>query len=220
MIDPMRRALTLGIFGLSGCSVTPTLDLMTHSFPSLKGPKKSPISAASIAAIPYSTLGVSVGSFSPAVMVLAHIDGEELTWVSSDRAVLVTRHGRLIRTKGLKRDLLGTEFIGPDPLMSDSWPDDEGQSGAKFNMNLNRENESGIGVISSFSEPKPDVTDTLLNGRVQLLRVDEKIVVHQWRWETTNSFWMKTDGGIVKSRQQFCPEVDPITMEPLKALLA
>lgn len=218
MIDPMRRKLTLGILGLSGCSANPTLDLVTHSFSGAKSPKKPPISAAGIAAIPYSTLGVSVGSFSPAVMVLAHIDGEELTWISSDRAVLVTRHSRIIRTRGLTRDLLGTEFIGADPLMADSWPDEGGRSGAEFKIQLNRENETGIKVTSSFSEPKPDVTDTLLNGRLRLLRVDEKFVVHQWRWETTNSFWLKTDGQIVKSRQQFCPEVNPITTERLNEL--
>ena len=61
-------------------------------------------------------LYVKHGKQPQVAMALMFIEQGQLKWVSADRAVLITEHGRLVRTIGLKNDLMHLSNISSDPL--------------------------------------------------------------------------------------------------------
>jgi len=172
--------------------------------------------------LPYATLGVTIGRNAPAVMVLATIDGDELRWVSADRVLFVTRKGRLVQTRGLKRDLIATEWSTDDPLLEAiQQAGDPNSSGnvTRF-IDVGRPKAEHVGVASRFSAPVADTLATL-NGVSESLRIEERVVVGDWRWAARNTFWVASgSNAVLKSRQQFCPEIPPIELEVLKPVRA
>ena len=61
------------------------------------------------------------------------------------------------------------------------------------------------------------VSLTLLGQSHQTVVLRERVRVEKWRWKTENRYWFEVGTGkMLKSRQQYCPEVLPITMEVLK----
>lgn len=172
--------------------------------------------------LPYATLGVTIGRNAPAVMVLATVDGDDLHWVSADRVLFVTRKGRLTQTRGLKRDLVATDWNSDDPLIEAiqlSGDSDSSRSVTRF-IDVGRAKPEHVGVSSSFSAPVADSLATL-SGPSESLRLEEHAVVGDWRWAAHNTFWVAQQSGVVlKSRQQFCPEIPPIELEVLKPVRA
>jgi hypothetical protein len=216
-----RRAVLGGLAGLgvTGCGLSPTLDLIGQSFTgvSSKGSDGYPMSAERIRAIPYASIGVRIGNSAPAVMILATYDGENLNWASADRVILVTRQGRLVKTVGLARDLVGTQWTGSDTII-----DYARGGGSVANSRVNRfidlrpDDDFGVAIESTV---RPIGTDriTILGQTFDTRVVSEKIVATKWRWSKENQFWIdQASGKIVRSRQSYCPEVEPITIEVLK----
>lgn len=82
-------------------------------------PPDTPLDRAKLEAIPYATVVGRVGSAPWGTMVLGKVDGDDLSWFSADRAVVVTRNGRVVQTGGFPDDLRATNLLSPDPLQSD-----------------------------------------------------------------------------------------------------
>jgi len=214
-----RRSLLIaaGTLGLSACA-SDSLSLLGASFGSgRRGGSGYPISDADIAAIPYASLGVRIGSSAGVVMILASIDGEKLNWVSADRVVLITERGRLVKTIGMPRDLLATRATGSDPLPLVIRGDSQANQ-ARISRIIDLRPKDDFSVpVESRCTVRSEETLTILGKPRKLLRVEERVVVRKWRWSTDNLFWVDpTTAKIWKSRQQFCPDVPAITMEVLR----
>jgi hypothetical protein len=215
---PLRRRLLLGAGSalLTGCA-SDSLSLIGSTL-GVTGPSGHYLlSDEQIAAIPYACLGVRIGNGGGVVMVLASIDGEQLSWASADRVVLVTRAGRLVKTIGLSRDLLTRRDIGPD-LLGLASRGDPAAAEARVSRIVDLRPDDDFSVpVDTRCEPMGEETLTLLGTPLRVLKVRERVTVRKWRWATDNVYWLDADSGRVwKSRQQFCPQVAPITMELLK----
>lgn len=216
-----RRAFLGGLtgLGLAGCGSSPTLDLIGQSFAGLSGGGASsyPLSAERIRALPYASLGVRIGSNAPAVMILATYDGENLNWASADRVILVTHRGRLVKTVGLARDLAATQWTGADPVLSyASGQVLETYSHVNRFLDLRQKDEFGVAIQSNV-RVAGDERISVLGTSYDTMVIAERISAPKWRWSAENLFWIdRATGRILRSRQSYCPEIDPITLEVLK----
>ncbi len=208
---------TLGLLG--GCS-SQSLQLLGSSFAGARtavSGDRYGLSDDQIEALPYASLGVRIGRLAPAVLILASIDQDELRWASADRVVLVTRRGRLVKSVGLARDLLGTQWASPDPLLGfpNTIPASTESRVGRF-VDLRPKDDFGVAVESRY-DTIGNETLTLLGRTRRTVVLRERISVRKWRWSGENLFWLDAASGKVwKSRQQFCPDVPPLTLEVLK----
>ncbi len=170
-----------------------------------------------INAIPYASMGVRIGNSAPVIMILASINGSNLHWASADRVVLITERGRLVKTIGMPRDLLGTRWTGADSLLPvlQRVP---GSDDARVSRIVDLRPKDDFSVaVESRCEWVGEETLNLMGREQRTVQLRERVKVGKWRWKTENRYWFAVDSGtMVKSRQQYCPEVAAITMEVLK----
>ena len=69
------------------------------------GADDPPLIRKNIAALPYATITAKIGRAPRTLLVLAYVDGFDLHWHSGDKAAIVTRHGRVVKTVGLPENL-------------------------------------------------------------------------------------------------------------------
>ncbi|MDR3415408.1 MAG: YjbF family lipoprotein [Nevskia sp.] len=221
-----RRQLLGGLVavGASGCANNPdsTLNLFTKTVTgNVRSSSDYPLSAAQIHDLPYATLGVRVGDNPRAVMVLATVDGTLLQWVSADHVIFETEGGRLLRTRGLKRDLVDTRWTtatAEDPLAHLASTGTLPARGVYREIDVGK--ERAVAVESHFK--LRGVETISIQGRQRTVhRVEEIAIVRDWRWETRNNFWFDAQSARVwRSSQQYCPELPPVELELLKPLAA
>jgi hypothetical protein len=218
-----RRQLLGGLLAsaAAGCASTPdsTVDLFSKTITS-KRPSANdyPMSAAQIHDLPYATLGVRIAENARAVVVLATIDGQNLQWASADHVIFVTRGGWLVRTHGLQRDLDETRWrsSSDDPISSFARSGVVPERGVYREMDLSHGDDKAIAVESRFEIGK-DETISILGRQHYTRRIDEIANMRAWRWEVRNSFWVDMQTGrVLRSRQQYCPEMPSIELELLK----
>jgi hypothetical protein len=226
-----RRRFLGGLLatGVAGCATAPgstttdpnsTFNLLSKTYASkVPPPGRYPLSSEQILDIPYATLGVRIDDNPRIVMVLSTVDGQSLRWVSADFVTFVTRDGWLLKTHGLRRDLLATQWLPSlerDPLLSFAQTGTLPTRGVYRQINLGHADERGIAVESRF-ESRGDETIAILGTEHQTHRIDEIANMRAWRWEVRNSFWIDTQTGKVRrSVQHYCPEMPPIELEVLK----
>lgn len=218
-----RRRLILAAASslTAGCSLSPTLDLVGRSFASRgEHPSRYPMSDDEIRSLRYATLGVKIGDGAAGVMVLARIEDGALHWVSRNGVELVTRRGRLVQTRGLPRDLVSTSWVSEDPLLAaigDGAMPGENGAVSRFAEVGGRKKAERVGIASSFA-PRAAEEITTLDGNRPVGKLAENAVMPEWRWKVQNLFWADQESGmILRSRQQYCPEIPPIELELLKA---
>ncbi len=215
-----RLLIAAGTLGLAGCA-SDSLSLLGSSFSSGGGGGSGyPISDAQIAAIPYASIGVRIGSSAGVVMILASVDGANLHWASADRVVLITQRGRLVKTIGLPRDLLTTRFTEGDPLpLAVRGEAQADEARISRIIDLRPKDDFSVPVESRCAAIGME-TVTIFGQPRSLLHLRERVVVRKWRWSTDNQFWVDpATGKVWKSRQQFCPDVPAITLEVLRPAL-
>ena len=64
----------------------------------------------------YDLIYVGINDRPRVTMALMFIEQGQLKWISSDSAMLITENGRIIRTLGMKNDLLSLTNIDADPV--------------------------------------------------------------------------------------------------------
>jgi len=217
-----RRQVLGGLLvsGVAGCASdsNSVYDLFSNTISS-KSPSGGgyPLSAEQIRGIPYATLGLRVGDLAPAVVVLATVENGELQWVSADHVSFYTNGGRLVRTRGLERDLGATRWLaGGDPLADFARTGAVPPRGTYYEVDLKHADEKAIAVESRF-ELVGEETLVILGREHPTRRIDEVVTMPAWRWKTRNSYWIDAQGSRVwRAVQQYCPEMPPVRMELLK----
>jgi hypothetical protein len=164
-----------------------------------------------IARIPYATLAVRFADYPQALLVLSRADGDDLHWISSEHEVIVTRHGRLVKTYGLPDNLKDTRFLSSDPLAM-SPPNLSPASVCMRAIDIEPRHIDGIVVRSHF--------DTA--GREELTILDTPLATNVWAesnraadldWNFTNRFWVDSGTGFIwKSVQYVSPRLPPLEL--------
>lgn len=206
------------LFALSGCSQK-VQDLSETVRVATLGYKDVELSRAQITALPYAAIQLKWGQGPRVLSVLGFAEGNELKWLTKDKKMVVTRHGRLIKTLGYPQDLRYVGNIGADPLpnLLHLW---QQQNAEGMAWGSERDWQpgyySGYPVLSRFSYQGED-TLTILDEPVRLLKFSEQVRYPKLNITDTNTFWLSPSSGeVIKSLQAMGPGLPVFEITVLK----
>lgn len=207
---PIRWLIASLALALAGCSTSTPFNLALDSLRlAWHGTNTTPITRASADQLPYASLLVSVGDAPPALVVLAKADGPERIWVSADKAMLATRAGRLVKTVGLRSNLVGVNTLMPDPVQTGLHRIDHGSRYSR-GVDLMPGYHFGALAESEFT-PVGIETVTILGSTRQLLHVTERLQIPELQFHARNDYWVDPKTGFVwQSRQTLGPDLPPV----------
>jgi hypothetical protein len=164
---------------------------------------------ADIEKIPYASIAVRMGDGAQALLILGRYDGDDLHWISADREVIVTRHGRVVKTYGLPQDLKNTSFLTRDPLGA---PNTDYAASAEFlrAIDLEPAHQDGVLVRSRFTAIGSEEID-ILGDPLATTVLREESAAPDLAWQFVNQYWIDPRSGYVwKSRQYAAPQLPPL----------
>ena len=209
----------LAMLTLSGCSqkvnhVYETVQLATSGLDDVQ------LTDDKIKQIPYASIYARIGDGPQAFMVLGFYEQNQAKWLSADSGLLVTHHGRLVKTIGLyDNNLDGVTNLHQDPVaMNLSLPttpkhwqrQSDWSPGYQFNHSLR----------SSFEAAGTD-TLTILGQDYVAQKYIETVSLKELNHSYQNTFWIKPDTGeVLKSLQYLGPDMPLIEIIQLKRFQA
>ncbi len=218
MKKPTRRQIILGgmAFGISGC-VSPTFKSLYRNLEqAFSHPLPLPLTREDVNRLPYATILVRHGKRQENMLVLGRYDGPDLHWVSTDWAVLVTRGGRLVRTVGFPQDLMGTRFLGTDPLAR--LPSDRTDLLVRATRIIDLRPPHLYGqmvgsTLSFLGHERIEIKELVFETAVYA----EDNIARDLDWAFRNLFWSDVKTGFVwKSIQYFSPNHSSVEITVLK----
>jgi len=210
-----RLLRTLACIGLAGplaaCSYQPdTVRIGEVLFQQISGIGGSEgVPRSQVAAIPYATLGVRLGSGTEGMFVLQSKSGAVLQWVGGTQFGIATRDGRILRTTGFVHNLSGfldeTAAGGQNPPASRDYRYDLADLNA-------------YGVAVHCAERDVGQEQIVILGDAHATRhVMEDCSAPELGWNFSNEFWKDVASDFVwRSVQYIHPGLDPITLETLR----
>jgi len=181
------------------------------------GTPDQPLSRERIERLPYASISAKIGKGPRVLVVLRKFENQEMHWETADRIILVTRHGRLIKTVGLPDNIRDTELPEDDPLAS-------GLHHAAFPVRFRRQVD--LESPRRFSIPIASEFESLGRRRIAILErpydvwlIRERNVAYGMSWEFANLYWVDSESGMVRKSVQFISRrFDPIDIELLRPL--
>ncbi|PTP81881.1 YjbF family lipoprotein [Vibrio splendidus] len=229
MLKPL--IISLGLF-LAGCSQQ-FQDVNSTFDEAFFGSSDVELSKEYIQNLPYSSIYAEVNDQGKIFMVLAYVGenpqtgAEQLKWMSSDKAMIVTENGRIVQTLLLPyENLSGLAFQPLDAFSSanSSSPD----SSSAFDVSANPGAQKWQAVYDwqpnyRFGY-KANITRTYAgNGTVEtpLASIDtkkfqEKINFPMLDQDITNEYWVDSKGKVVKTIQYLGPDMTRLELTVLK----
>ena len=206
-------------FVLSGCTTPPVIENAFNAIQTLaiRAADDVPISPEYVANLPYASMTAKIGKRPRSLVVLGRYDGPDLHWISADRAVLVTRNGRIKATFGVGMDLLDTQGLEDDPVAAATFAF-EGVHTRTVDLADPRK-IYGIPIESTFVAIGRE-TIKILGQEKDTVRIEEFNSASSIRWKFKNVFWFDFNSGFLwKSVQHFVRNLPPIETEILKPAL-
>ncbi|MDA0261336.1 MAG: YjbF family lipoprotein [Proteobacteria bacterium] len=174
-----------------------------------------PLSRDQVTKIPYASMGAKIGKGPRSLMILAHVKTDGMHWVSADRAILVTRGGRVVKTAGLPENLRDTRYAGRDPVDKQLHRLEQ-PSIFQRTLDFDVDNYFGLVVESTF-ERLAEETITIVEIDFKLILVRERVRAQTINWDHDNFYWVDAfDGFVWKSRQHIARSFAPVDIEILK----
>lgn len=168
--------------------------------------------------IPYASIYAQVNGGSQIFLVLAYAENGNLKWVTQDKAMLVTRNGRLVKTLGLPDNLLEVTNLDSDPLIHAQRIVD-GTQWTRIQSWTEGKQLRTATLSSRFSLAGVE-TVTILDAPHAYRVLDEDVSVAQMNTHYRNRFWIEPDTGVVRKAEQYIgPGYFPIettTLTPYK----
>lgn len=167
-----------------------------------------------IEAVPYASAYLKIGSQKQVFVVLAFAELNPLTgqtqlkWVSADKAMVVTENGHIVKTIGLQTTNLAGVY-GNVPAYSNSsaqyklsydWSE---QYLYGFQTNVERSHQGKETVTTPVASTETDVYTEL----VTFPSLEETV---------ENTYWVDSEGQVVKTRQHLGPNMVPVELTILK----
>lgn len=218
---PMRRrlplfgALAFALAALSGCTGTNDISdsdtgriglLLFHEITNIGSSESVPRSR--VAAVPYATLGVRLGSSDESLFVLAGKAGDDLVWLAGRHLAITTRHGRIIRTAGFAQNLSGFQLAGGPPAKD--YPRRE-----SFLYDYAENARFGVAVTCAVQDVGP-ARIIIIGAPHDTRHIVETCSAEQLDWHFQNDFWRDASGVVWKSEQTVAPGLDSFTLETLR----
>jgi hypothetical protein len=202
---------------LSGCSDLGSFSnsdtvvmgqLLVHAITGIGS--SSSVPRARVAAVPYATLGVQLGSSDQSMFVLGTKIGDDLIWRGGPQLAVTTRNGRIVRTAGFVHNLSGFQA---EPGVSP--PPGESAGGKTYLFDFADQSRFGIAVNCTVQSLGPERI-TIIGAPIDTTHLAEDCTVPQLGWSFRNEFWQDATGFTWKSKQYVVPELDPFTLEVLR----
>ena len=168
--------------------------------------------------IPYASMYARVNKGPQIFVVLAYAENGDLKWVTRDKAMLVTRNGRLIKTLDLPDNLLEVTNLASDPLIHANRIID----GAEWTriQTWTEDKKVYSATFSSRFSIAGNETLTILDVPRTYRIIDEDVTVAELNTHYRNRFWIDPSTGNVQKTQQFIgPDFFPVettTLNPYK----
>jgi hypothetical protein len=214
-----RAAMTagLGLPFLAACASeqhsesSDVLTMLRQSLDSHTG--NTTVTRDQAAAIPYASIGVTVGSLPQTMLVLAAKSRATCLWTSAAHIAVETQSGRITRTAGLEHNMSQTVFAGRDPLQS--WSSSTRRT-YTFLMDIPDKDVYGASIGYEMSAPEESHV-TILGALLSTFHVREKGSCSVLDWTMENDYWLDSKTGFVwLSRQNIHPDLDPIEIAVLR----
>ncbi len=164
------------------------------------------------AAVPYASIGISVGDDPESMLVQAGDSNGQALWTSAARIAITTnRQGRIIRSAGFPYNLEGFQIEADDTqtnsLGTVRWMADFSDLG-RYAIPIACSRHSG-----------GEETIVILGKNIRTRRVDEtcRSTSSELDWSFSNTFWLDPTTGIAwRSIQHIHPKLDSIEIEVLR----
>jgi len=187
---PRRNILKAGaalLFpGLAGCGHSPFGKTVSAYWDQRSG--RDLFTREQVEKLPYATLAVTLGDLPRVMMVLMRIEGNDLHWVSADKAILVTRHGRIVKTVGLAAgNLANTVMLDTDPISSRSIQEKPVQW--RRSVDWRPSGEFGRTLVSDWQPGAIEEIQTYWGAR-RARRIHETSTTPSAHWTLANTFWL------------------------------
>ncbi len=166
----------------------------------LLGPDDVQVSDEQIESLPYASMYLRVNNGQQIFVVLGFDENGQQKWITRDRSMVVTQHGRVVKTLGLSDNLLEVNNLQQDPLITPL----SLTEGASWTRTLSW-TEAGkfrsATATSSFTHLKDQVL-TLGGNNVACRVWQEEVELPAEGKSWVNTFWIDTTTGQVRQSQQ------------------
>lgn len=229
MLKPL--IISLGLF-LAGCSQQ-FQDVNSTFDEAFFGSSDVELSKEYIQNLPYSSIYAEVNDQGKIFMVLAYVGenpqtgAEQLKWMSSDKAMIVTENGRIVQTLLLPyENLSGLAFQQLNTFSSES--NSSADSSSAFDMSANPRAQKWQ-VVYDWQPNyrfgyKANITRTYAGNEtvetplasIDTKKFQEKIQFPMLEQDITNEYWVDSKGKVVKTIQYLGPDMTRLELTVLK----
>jgi hypothetical protein len=206
-LTALALALPLAACADSNSDVVAVVQVFSHSSGLFGG--DDAVSRERAAAIPYASIGLRLGSGAEGLLVLATSSGQNLRWQAGTKLTVTTRDGRVVHTTGFAHNLDG--YQGP---LNDSGSG-AGARETSYNFLYDMADMNRYNVLAHCKRHDAGPERIVIIGVEHDTRhIVEDCEAPQLDWKFSNDFWVDAATGYVwKSRQNFRPDVDELTLE-------
>jgi len=229
MLKPL--IISLGLF-LAGCSQQ-FQDVNSTFDEAFFGRSDVELSKEYIQTLPYSSIYAEVNDQGKIFMVLAYVGenpqtgAEQLKWMSSDKAMIVTESGRIVQTLLLPyENLSGLSFQPLDAYSSANNSSPNSSSTFDVSASLGAQKWQAVydwqpnyrfGYKANITRTYAgnDTVETQL-ASIDTKKFQEKINFPMLEQEITNEYWVDSKGKVVKTVQYLGPDMTRLELTVLK----
>lgn len=168
-----------------------------------------------VAAIPYASLGVSVGGNRQTIAILATDDGAQKLWAVGNKIAFVTVDGRIQRTVGLDYNLFWSTMASGNgaPAPAEQWLRPRR---VIWTADFRDIGQFSLQVICD-ERPTGDEQINVLGQQISVLRIDARCESPRNGWKFENIYWIdRSDGTMWRSIQNIHPNLGAITLETFR----
>ncbi|MEW6765789.1 MAG: YjbF family lipoprotein [Pseudomonadota bacterium] len=162
---------------------------------------------------PYAAQFVRMGDGPKGMVVLGGVKQNQLSWVSQDRVILVTRYGRIIKLANWPVEIVGWRCQVEDPLPSMNRTQ---HARFEYEIDLMPAHLSRIPVQAELE--RLGAEDIQVGDRTEVgIHVVEHLRAAALDYEASNHYWLHPQTGrVLKSIQAPAPGIAPILIEAVR----
>lgn len=176
------------------------------------------LSRADISKLPFASCYARINDSARAFLVLSKIQNDNLHWISADRNIIVSTHGRVTKTVGLSSDLLNTTFLRSSTDIREFYLSGEAKTEKSTNrlVDISPGNLYGMPIDSVLSRGRQETI------QIAELMFDTHTIIEDCEaadldWKFRNIYWVDSQTGFVwQSVQHITPTLGTVTMNILK----
>ena len=181
----------------------------------VNGPDDVTVSDEQVQALPYASMYAHINQGPRIFIVLGYNENGQQKWITQDRAMLVTQHGRLVKTLGLTDNLQQVSNLSQDPLADALHLQQDAQWTRIMRWSEQGNTRAGT-AVSRFRRGDDEVL-TLAGNSVPCRVWHEAVSIAASGAEWENTFWIDNRSGeVVQARQMLGAASFPIDTTILK----